>query len=85
MRAWPTQQKLGVRRSEETMTTPENVLRRIIHEYIKSKDPQPVGVEELYAAVEAEVSLDPDDLTPPTLHLGWSKTALAKRSIKAAK
>jgi len=49
------------------MTTAEHVLRRIAHECIRSKDPHPVGLEEIYAAITAEVTFDSDDLTPPTL------------------
>lgn len=49
------------------MTTPSHELRETIVEVISARHPQPVGLQELYRAVERVVAFDERDLAPPTL------------------
>jgi hypothetical protein len=49
------------------MTTPSHQLRETILEVLSAEHPQPVGLQELYRAVERAVAFDESDLAPPTV------------------
>jgi hypothetical protein len=49
------------------MTTPSHELRKTIAEVLSAVHPQPVGLQEIYRAVEGAVAFDAEDIAPPTV------------------
>jgi hypothetical protein len=49
------------------MTTPSHELRKTIVEVLSAVHPQPIGLQQIYQAVERAVVFDAEDLAPPTV------------------
>ena len=64
------------------MTTPNAVLRRIAFEIIRSTAPANTSLDAIYAAVEAEVEFDSEDLRPPNLHGGQVGYPSWRRNVR---
>lgn len=64
------------------MTTPAAVLREVIDGAIARVHPEPLRLEDIYRAVEAELRLDEDDLRPISLTRAEGKEPSWKRNVR---
>jgi hypothetical protein len=64
------------------MTTPSHLLRKTISEVLSAVHPQPVGLQEIYRAVQQAVVFDVDDIAPPTVRGVPTNEPSWKRNVR---
>ncbi|HEY0015492.1 MAG TPA: HNH endonuclease [Longimicrobium sp.] len=64
------------------MTTPSHELRKTIVEVLSAVHPEPVGLQDIYRAVERAVAFDASDLAPPTVRGASVSEPSWKRNVR---